>query len=132
MLALHVIRIVLFVAQESKLPLFDAVKPEHVVPAIRHILAELNSEIDDLEKGVQPDWDSVVDPLERISDKLGVAWGTVSHLKVCYSLQYNMLRSCGSLLKRLIIKTKYPGNFFCIGPASVLVISVIRKPEPCS
>lgn len=55
-----------------------------MVPGIQQILADLNAEIDQLEKSVQPTFEGLVEPLERISDRLGRAWGTVSHLKaVC-------------------------------------------------
>ena len=38
-------------------------------------------QIDQLEKTAEPTWEGVVEPLERLTDRLGVAWGTVSHLK---------------------------------------------------
>jgi len=62
-------------------PLWDAVKAAHVVPAIRQLLEETNDAIDELEKNVEPTWPGLVEPLERIVDRLGRAWGTVSHLK---------------------------------------------------
>lgn len=67
--------------QESAFPLYDAVKAEHVVPGITQLLADLNAEIDRLEQSVLPTFEGLVEPLERISDRLGRAWGTVSHLK---------------------------------------------------
>ncbi len=45
--------------------------------------AELNSELDELEQNVQPTWEGLLDPYERIQDRLSKTWGTVSHLKVC-------------------------------------------------
>ena len=62
-------------------PLWDAIKAAHVVPAIRQLLEETNDAIDELEKNVEPTWSGLVEPLERIVDRLGRAWGTVSHLK---------------------------------------------------
>jgi len=38
-------------------------------------------QIDELERTVEPTWSGLVEPLERLTDRLGVAWGTVSHLK---------------------------------------------------
>lgn len=67
--------------KDTYFPRFDAVKAEHVVPGIRQLLEDLNSEIDKLEADVVPTWDGLVGPLEVISDKLSKAWGTVSHLK---------------------------------------------------
>lgn len=53
-----------------------------MVPGIKALLAQMHREIDELEASVQPTWAGVVEPLERIMDRLGRAWGTVSHLKV--------------------------------------------------
>ena len=69
--------------QDTPFPLFDEVKAEHVVPGITQLLDELNAELDELEKKVQPTWSGLVEPLERLTDRLSLAWGTVSHLKVC-------------------------------------------------
>ena len=54
-----------------------------MVPGITQLLDELNAELDELEKKVQPTWSGLVEPLERLTDRLSLAWGTVSHLKVC-------------------------------------------------
>jgi len=62
-------------------PLFDQVQPEHVVPGVRTLLAELHAEIDELEKNVVPTWEGLVEPLERISDRHHRTWSVVSHLK---------------------------------------------------
>ena len=68
--------------QDSPFPLFDEVKAEHVVPGITQLLDEVNAELDELEKKVQPTWTGLVEPIERLTDRLSLAWGTVSHLKV--------------------------------------------------
>jgi oligopeptidase A len=64
----------------SDLPRFDLITPEHVVPAMRQLLAELETELQRLESQVQPTWEGLVEPIERLSDRLGVAWGIVGHL----------------------------------------------------
>ena len=38
------------------LPPFEAVKPEHVVPAMTQLLAELDEELSQLERQVAPTW----------------------------------------------------------------------------
>ena len=38
-------------------------------------------ELEELEKGVEPSWGKLVEPLERITDRLEVIWGMVDHLK---------------------------------------------------
>lgn len=67
--------------QDSVTPAFDKIQAEHVVPGIRALLAELNDNLDSLEKTVQPTWEGLVEPLERLSDKIERTWGAVSHLK---------------------------------------------------
>lgn len=80
--------------QDSPFPLFDQVKAEHVVPGITKLLEELNADLDELEKTVQATWSSLVDPLERLTDRISRAWSTVSHLKVLESqiccITYNL------------------------------------------
>ena len=52
------------------------------MPGIRELLAQLNADIDALERDVVPTWAGLVEPIERIFDRLERAWGAVSHLKV--------------------------------------------------
>src|SRR5687767_10208583 len=66
--------------QPATLPRFDAIRPEHVVPAIRHLLGELETELQQVEADLQPTWDHLVAPLERIEDRLTSVWGVVGHL----------------------------------------------------
>lgn len=68
--------------QDTPFPLFDQVKAEHVMPGIIKLIEDLNAELDELEKTVQPTWSSLVEPLERLTDSISRAWSTVSHLKV--------------------------------------------------
>ena len=37
--------------------------------------------MDELEKTVEPSWPKLVEPLEKIVDRLTVVWGMVNHLK---------------------------------------------------
>ena len=41
----------------------------------------MSKEIDNLEQNVTATWEGLVDPLERIADRMSRAWGTVTHLK---------------------------------------------------
>ena len=68
--------------QDVLFPLWDEVKAEHVVPGVRALLKQLHEEIDRLEAAVTPTWSGLVEPLERVSDRLSRVWGCVSHLKV--------------------------------------------------
>jgi oligopeptidase A len=64
----------------GSLPAFDRIRPEHVEPGIRSLLAELTGEIESLESSHQASWEGLVEPLERIGDRLGFAWGIARHL----------------------------------------------------
>jgi oligopeptidase A len=62
------------------LPPFEAIKPEHVVPAMRQLLTELDEELTVLERQVTPTWSGLVEPLDRLGERLTWSWGIVSHL----------------------------------------------------
>uniref|UniRef100_A0A7S1TKL9 oligopeptidase A n=1 Tax=Erythrolobus australicus TaxID=1077150 RepID=A0A7S1TKL9_9RHOD len=71
------------------LPRFDAIRPEHVQPAIGALLKSLEARLSELEanlearaaSGAPAVWDELVLPLEALGDELGRAWGAVNHLK---------------------------------------------------
>ena len=62
------------------LPRFDRIEPVHVEPALRELLAALSSELSAVEREAAPTWQALVEPLERIGDRLDRTWGVVSHL----------------------------------------------------
>jgi oligopeptidase A len=62
------------------LPPFDAIKPEHVVPAITQLLAKLEEELVSLEHQVTPTWSDLVEPLDRLTEGISWSWGIVGHL----------------------------------------------------
>ena len=65
----------------SGLPKFDAILPEHVEPALDHLLERNRSEIERLVKEIaQPDWHNFMAPLEQLDDELNRLWSPVSHL----------------------------------------------------
>ncbi|NVM75297.1 oligopeptidase A [Duganella sp. SG902] len=65
----------------SGLPRFDAIKPEHVTPAIDELLAKSRAVVEQLQAPSDTvSWDSFVTPLENATELLGRAWGIVSHL----------------------------------------------------
>lgn len=65
----------------SDLPRFDAIKPEHVTPAVTVLLDENRAVVARLEAPMdQVTWDNFVEPLENATEKLGRAWGVVGHL----------------------------------------------------
>ena len=64
----------------SGLPPFEAIKPEHVVPAMTQLLGELDEELATLEAKVKPTWSDLVEPLDRLVEHLTWSWGIVGHL----------------------------------------------------
>ena len=63
----------------SGLPRFPDIKPEHVAPAIDQLLAEGREIIGSL-SGAPATWENFVAPLEDANERIGRAWGQVSHL----------------------------------------------------
>ncbi|MDQ1363232.1 MAG: oligopeptidase, partial [Pseudomonadota bacterium] len=69
--------------QNSVLPLFSAIKPEHIEPAIDQVLATNRNSLQELLQQVarqQPDWNSLIKPLEILDNNLSRAWSPVRHL----------------------------------------------------
>ena len=62
------------------LPKFDQIQPEHVVPAVKKLLADAEQSLSALEKSVAPTWDGCFAKLEAIDRPFEYAWGPVSHL----------------------------------------------------
>lgn len=63
-----------------RLPVFAALSPEMVEPAIDQLLLEHRQAVEQLATQSQPTWQSFALPLEALDDKLSAAWSPVSHL----------------------------------------------------
>lgn len=65
----------------SSLPRFDAIRPEHVAPAIGDLLKRYQALIDALIASPDaPTWDGFAAPITDMGEQLGRAWGVVGHL----------------------------------------------------
>ncbi len=62
------------------LPPFTEIQVDHVVPAIEQLLATVDAQLTELEKNIVPTWAGLVEPVDRLSEKLNWAWGIVGHL----------------------------------------------------
>jgi len=63
------------------LPRFGALRPEHVTPAIDHLLEQARAAVVHAEHpDTPPTWQAFVQPLEDATERLGRAWGMVGHL----------------------------------------------------
>lgn len=65
----------------SGLPRFDAIRPEHVGPALDVLLAEAEAAVAAAENVHPVTWASFVVPLDDATEKLWRAWGQVGHLQ---------------------------------------------------
>ena len=67
--------------EQTGLPAFSRIHPEHVEPAIDHLLAENRRCVAELLDTVkQPSWHDLVEPIEEWEDRLGRVWSPVSHM----------------------------------------------------
>ena len=63
------------------LPRFDQIRPDHVAPAMDHLLTRADAALDAV---TAPDfaaqWDAIAGVLDVATEQLGRAWGAVGHL----------------------------------------------------
>jgi oligopeptidase A len=64
----------------SGLPRFGAIRPEHVTPAVEHVLADNRAERERLLAQPRYTWDNFAQPLEDMNERLARVWSPVSHL----------------------------------------------------
>lgn len=66
------------------LPPFGEITPEMVVPTIQELIPQLEAELNQLESQLEanatPTWETLAEPLEKITERLYWSWGIVSHL----------------------------------------------------
>jgi oligopeptidase A len=65
----------------SSTPLFDRILPEHVSPAVDVLLSDAQAALDKVTASdFPPSWNGISAVLDVATEKLGRAWGAVSHL----------------------------------------------------
>ena len=65
----------------QQLPLFDQITPDGIEPAIDMLLADASAALESVTQPQFPaNWQAIACELEVATEKLGVAWGAVSHL----------------------------------------------------
>ncbi|MDH4458625.1 MAG: M3 family metallopeptidase [Nevskia sp.] len=68
-------------AAPNTLPAFSSILPEHAEPAIDAVLAENRNALTTLlASETPPSWETLIEPQEEFSDRLGHAWGPIQHL----------------------------------------------------
>jgi oligopeptidase A len=66
----------------SSLPRFAEIEPEHVVPALEQLISAHRSRLHELlDQAAEPDFESLVAPLEDMEHELSRVWSPVSHLQ---------------------------------------------------
>ena len=68
--------------QNTLLPIFSAIKPEHVEAAIDQVLADNRASLQQLLQrlGEQTSWNTLIKPLEILDNNLSKVWSPVRHL----------------------------------------------------
>jgi oligopeptidase A len=67
------------------LPAFDRIRPEDAEPAVDRVLSDNRAALQALlaraeSLGERPTWETLVEPLDDLSERLGRVWGPISHL----------------------------------------------------
>ena len=66
----------------SSLPRFGEILPAHVVPAVSELIAAHRQKLDELlDSADDPDFSSLIAPLEAMEHELSRVWSPVSHLQ---------------------------------------------------
>jgi oligopeptidase A len=67
--------------EDSQLPPFSRIGARHVLPAVQVLLARGRGRVAEvLDAAEEPTWESVVQPIGEIDDRIGRAWSPVAHL----------------------------------------------------
>ena len=66
----------------SDLPRFDAIEPQHAVPALEELISAHRQKLERLlDDASARDFDSLIAPLENMSHELGRVWSPIGHLQ---------------------------------------------------
>jgi oligopeptidase A len=64
----------------DSLPPFPSIRPEHIEPAMRKVLAEGRARVDEISGIAHPTFARVVEPLEELHHRISRVWSPVNHL----------------------------------------------------
>ncbi len=65
---------------DGPLPVFDAIRPEHVEEGVRAVLDANRARIGQIQADARPTFGTLVEPLEELQHRLARTWSPVSHL----------------------------------------------------
>ncbi len=66
--------------ENTALPAFSSIQPEHIQPAIEQLIQECRETTEQLLKQPHYTWENFCQPLNDVNDKLSRAWSPISHL----------------------------------------------------
>ncbi|MEO1887897.1 MAG: M3 family metallopeptidase, partial [Methyloprofundus sp.] len=67
--------------ENSELPQFSQIKPEHIEPAIEQLLGDAQSSVEQLlAEHDSYSWENLIAPLDEVEDRINKAWSPVSHM----------------------------------------------------
>lgn len=64
----------------SGLPDYAAIRPEHIVPAVKHIVEVVTTRLAEIEKELEPTWEGSLGKLEKLDPPFEYGWKPVGHL----------------------------------------------------
>ena len=64
----------------DRLPVWEGIAPEAVQPGVQRLLAEVEQKFAALEANPEPGWSALMEPLERLDQRLGHVMGAIGHL----------------------------------------------------
>ncbi|RKS86932.1 oligopeptidase A [Orbus hercynius] len=64
----------------AELPQFSHIKPEHVLPAVKQVIAHCRDVIEQVVNQSEYTWDNLIQPIDEADEKFGRVWSPVSHL----------------------------------------------------
>ena len=64
----------------SGLPNFAAIQSSHIVPAVRHVLADVSERLTAIEQELAPTWEGTIGRLEELDRPFEYGWKPVGHL----------------------------------------------------
>jgi oligopeptidase A len=65
---------------QTDIPLFNAIRAEHIQPALEQIISDNRAAIEILIQKDKADWDNFVQPFEDLDERLSRMWDAASHL----------------------------------------------------
>lgn len=64
----------------SGLPDYASIRPDHIIPAVRHVVAEATQKLEAIERELHPTWEGSIGRLEELDRPFEYAWKPVGHL----------------------------------------------------